>query len=261
MATVSEELSISTADGTMTGFVNRPDDDEAHPTVIVIQEIFGVDDHIKDVTRRFAAEGYYAVAPDLFYRQGDGLTVPYEDRERAFGLRATTTPEGITADLNALVAHLANESGANANIGIVGYCFGGGVVYLASHAVGGVKAAAILGRGWDKADENGRRAALENGGTITEISGGVPPAREVVSRSCNCPHRIGTISTSTSSCAPLNASCSSSRYSSVRPSYSAQKKVTPVLGVSISPVASAAPALAINNAGIKIKRITGLRAI
>ena len=169
MATVSEELSISTADGTMTGFVNRPDDDEAHPTVIVIQEIFGVDDHIKDVTRRFAAEGYYAVAPDLFYRQGDGLTVPYEDRERAFGLRATTTPEGITADLNALVAHLANESGANANIGIVGYCFGGGVVYLASHAVGGVKAAAIYyGGGIVPRDDApaGTPNGLDNAGAV-----------------------------------------------------------------------------------------------
>jgi len=143
MDTVAENLAIKTADGTMTGFAFHPADDQPHPTVIVIQEIFGVDNHIKDVARRFAAEGYYAVAPDLFYREGDALTVPYEDRDEAFRLRATTTPEGITADLNAVISHLKGESGANERIGIVGYCFGGGVVYMASHAVAGIQAAAI----------------------------------------------------------------------------------------------------------------------
>ncbi len=143
MDTVAENLDIKTADGTMTGFVFRPVDDKPHPTVIVIQEIFGVDNHIKDVARRFAAEGYYAVAPDLFYREGPGLSVPYEDRDEAFRLRSTTTPEGITADLNAVISHLKGESGANERIGIVGYCFGGWVVYLASHAVPGIQAGAI----------------------------------------------------------------------------------------------------------------------
>ena len=143
MSTVAEELAISTSDGTMTGYAFMPEGDGPHPAVIVIQEIFGVDDHIKDVARRFAAEGYYAVAPDLFYRQGAGLTVSYENREEAFALRATTTPEGITADLNALMAHLGSDARANSNVGIVGYCFGGGVVYLASHAVPGISAAAI----------------------------------------------------------------------------------------------------------------------
>ena len=135
MATVSEELAISTPDGTMTGYAYLPEGDGPHPAVIVIQEVFGVDDHIKDVASRFAAEGYYAVAPDLFYREGAGLKVAYDNRDEAFRLRATTTPDGITADLNALVAHLQSDARANSSVGIVGYCFGGGVVYLASHAV------------------------------------------------------------------------------------------------------------------------------
>ena len=84
MDTIAENLAIKTADGTMTGFAYHPSADEPHPTVIVIQEIFAVDNHINDVARRFAAEGYYAVAPDLFYREGAGLSVPYEEREEAF---------------------------------------------------------------------------------------------------------------------------------------------------------------------------------
>ena len=169
MATVAEELNITTPDGTMTGFAHRPEGDGPHPVVIVIQEIFGVDDHIKDVARRFAAEGYYAVAPDLFYRQGAGLTVPYENREEAFALRATTTPEGITADLNALVAHLENDARANSSVGIVGYCFGGGVVYLASHAVPGISAAAIYyGGGIVPRDDApaGAPNGLDNAGAV-----------------------------------------------------------------------------------------------
>ena len=127
MDTVAENLDIKTPDGTMTGFAFRPDDDQPHPAVIVIQEIFDVDNHIKDVARRFAAEGYYAVAPDLFYREGAGLIIPYENRDEAFRLRSATTPEGLTADLNALMAHLKSDSRASQRVGIVGYCFGGGV--------------------------------------------------------------------------------------------------------------------------------------
>ena len=143
MDTVAENLDIKTPDGTMTGFAFRPDDDHLHPAVFVIQEIFGVNNHIKDVARRFAAEGYYAVAPDLFYREGAGLSVPYDNWDEAFRLDSTTTPEGITADLNALMAHLKSDRRASQRVGIVGYCFGGGVVYLASHAVPGIQAAAI----------------------------------------------------------------------------------------------------------------------
>ena len=169
MSTIAEELSISTADGSMTGYAFMPEGDGPHPAVIVIQEIFGVDDHIKDVARRFAAEGYYAVAPDLFYRQGAGLTVSYDNREEAFALRATTTPEGITADLNALVAHLDGDARANSSVGIVGYCFGGGVVYLASHAVPGISAAAIYyGGGIVPRDDApaGAPNGLDNAGAV-----------------------------------------------------------------------------------------------
>ena len=187
MDTIAEDLAIKTADGTMTGFAYHPSDDEPHPTVIVIQEIFGVDNHIKDVARRFAAEGYYAVAPDLFYREGAGLSVPYEEREEAFRLRATTTPDGITADLNALISHLKGENGANERIGIVGYCFGGGVVYLASHAVPGIKAGAIYyGGGIVPRDDAppGTPSGLDQASNVAcpiigffgEDDAGIPPA-------------------------------------------------------------------------------------
>ena len=63
MATVSEELAISTPDGTMTGYAYRPDGDGPHPAVIVIQEVFGVDDHIKDVATPLCRRGLLRRGP------------------------------------------------------------------------------------------------------------------------------------------------------------------------------------------------------
>lgn len=99
--------------------------------VIVIQEAFGVNDHIEDVARRFAAEGYHAVAPDLFHRSGGG-TAPYDDFSKVLPLFAGLDDDGILADIDAAFEKLA-EAGINAmQTGLVGFCFGGRVAFLAA---------------------------------------------------------------------------------------------------------------------------------
>ena len=70
-----------------------------------MQEAFGVNDHIKDVTRRFAAAGYHAVAPRIFHRAGGG-TAPYDDFAKVLPLFEGLTDEGILDDVDASVAHL-----------------------------------------------------------------------------------------------------------------------------------------------------------
>jgi carboxymethylenebutenolidase len=97
--------------------------------VIVIQEAFGVNDHIQDVTRRFAAAGYVAVAPAMFHRAGGG-TAPYDDFTQVMPLFEGVSDDGILADVDATVSHLEAQGFTPARIAIVGFCFGGRVTFL-----------------------------------------------------------------------------------------------------------------------------------
>jgi carboxymethylenebutenolidase len=104
--------------------------------VIVIQEAFGVNAHIEDVTRRFALAGYHAVAPHLFHRSqawrsGDG-TAPYGDFAQVIPLYEGLTDDGIVADVDAARAHLHAAGWDDLRVGIVGFCFGGRVTFLAA---------------------------------------------------------------------------------------------------------------------------------
>lgn len=125
-----EDLTLDTTDGPMRAYQAAPEGG-ARRAVVVIQEAFGVNDHIEDVTRRFADAGYHAIAPALFHRAGGG-TAPYDDFEKVFPLYEGLTDAGIVMDVEAVVAHL-NEAGfPNAAIGIVGFCMGGRVTFLVS---------------------------------------------------------------------------------------------------------------------------------
>jgi carboxymethylenebutenolidase len=97
--------------------------------VVVVQEAFGVNDHIKDVAGRFAAEGYRAVAPHLFHRSGDPQ-IPYEDFDKAKEHIAQLTEEGIAEDLEAAYGHLHDDGFEDARIAIVGFCMGGTVAFV-----------------------------------------------------------------------------------------------------------------------------------
>jgi carboxymethylenebutenolidase len=120
-------MELTTPDGPMPVFEARPDD--ARGAVIVIQEAFGVNDHIEDVTRRWAAAGYHAVAPHLFHRAGGG-TAPYDDFSKVMELFAGLDDEGILRDVDTTVSYLNGEAWPSSRIGIVGFCMGGRVTFL-----------------------------------------------------------------------------------------------------------------------------------
>ncbi|HME63202.1 MAG TPA: dienelactone hydrolase family protein, partial [Candidatus Binatia bacterium] len=75
-------LQLNTPDGKMDAYVAQPKEGGPHPGIVVIQEAFGVNDHIKKVTERIAAEGYVAIAPDIFHREAERL-IPYSDMPKA----------------------------------------------------------------------------------------------------------------------------------------------------------------------------------
>ena len=134
MADVKTEMISFQADGNMaTGYLARPDDDARHPGVVVIQEWWGLDDHIKDVTSRLASEGYVALAPDLYH--GNVMTNPEEAREAAMG----TDRAQALKELLASVSHL--RSIGTGNVGVIGFCMGGAYSLRVAMASGDIQAA------------------------------------------------------------------------------------------------------------------------
>ncbi len=128
----TRSASVKTADGTMPTYVARPKGVGPVPAVIVVQEAFGLNGNIKQITERIAAEGYHAVAPNFYYRVG-GKVVGYDQMQDAVGLMVGLTDAQIVTDVRATVAALEADSGVRADrIGITGFCMGGRVTYLAA---------------------------------------------------------------------------------------------------------------------------------
>ena len=121
-------VEIETPDGAMPLYEALPDDANGRG-IVVIQEAFGVNDHIEDVTRRFADHGYHAVAPHIFHRAGGG-TAPYGDFSKVLPLFEGLTDDGILADVDAALRVLGYAGVKASSTGIVGFCFGGRVTFL-----------------------------------------------------------------------------------------------------------------------------------
>lgn len=110
-------------------------DGEALPAIIVFQEIFGVNAHIRDVTERIAREGYVAIAPNIYQRIDPDFEIGYtpEDLQLGKQYKAQTTATELLSDTQAAIAYLRSLPQVEPDaIGCVGFCFGGHVAYLAA---------------------------------------------------------------------------------------------------------------------------------
>lgn len=119
-AVLSREVKYS--GGQLDGYLARPRAPGRYPGVIVIQEIFGVNEHIRDVTRRFANAGYIALAPNLFARLGP---VDVSDMQKAREATLGLEDAQMVSDLEAAAAFLRAQEGASGKLGCIGFCFGG----------------------------------------------------------------------------------------------------------------------------------------
>jgi carboxymethylenebutenolidase len=97
--------------------------------VVVLQEAFGVNAHIEDVTRRFADAGYHAVAPHLFHRTGSP-TLGYDDFGKVMPHMQALSDEGMLTDVDAVLAHLRDAGLSEGQTGVVGFCMGGRAAFL-----------------------------------------------------------------------------------------------------------------------------------
>jgi carboxymethylenebutenolidase len=114
---------------TMNAYRAKPATGQPAPVLLVIQEIFGLHEWIQDVTRRFANAGYYAIAPDLFQRQGDATKAP--DIQTLFKTIVSQTPDAqVLADCDAALAFAPTDGGNATAPHMTGFCWGGRITWL-----------------------------------------------------------------------------------------------------------------------------------
>ena len=133
MAIKTESVSIPLNGTSFPGYFAAPESGST-PGVVVIQEIFGVNNHIRDVTNRFAEAGYSAVAPDLFWHVKPGIELGYTPDDIAKGrdIRGQIGDDDALADVQAAMDYLKGRPECSGKLGIVGYCWGGYVVFMAA---------------------------------------------------------------------------------------------------------------------------------
>ncbi|HWP23709.1 MAG TPA: dienelactone hydrolase family protein [Candidatus Binatia bacterium] len=132
MDVTSSTVQLDTSDGKMEAYVAQPKGGGPYPGIVVIQEAFGVNAHIKKVTERIAAEGYVAIAPDIFHREAERI-IPYSDMPKAIATLQRVVDGKAMEDIGAAIAHLKSQNNVKSgSLGVIGFCMGGRLTYLAA---------------------------------------------------------------------------------------------------------------------------------
>src|SRR3984885_791948 len=137
-AIIKEKVELAVADGTrMAGYVARPKQAAAHSGLLVFQEAFGVNHHIRDVAERFAALGYVAIAPELFHPTAPpGFEASYADFPAVIEHYQAVATETAEADVRSAYEWLRSNLRAKASeISCVGFCLGGRILFIANSTV------------------------------------------------------------------------------------------------------------------------------
>lgn len=122
------EVRIPVKDGKIPGYRAMPSGGKNLPTVLVVQEIFGVHEHIKDICRRLAKAGYLAIAPELYARQGDVSKLT--DIDQIIPIVNKVPDAQVMSDLDAAAAWAAKNGGDPAKLAVTGFCWGGRITWL-----------------------------------------------------------------------------------------------------------------------------------
>ncbi|MGV2293355.1 dienelactone hydrolase family protein [Trinickia sp. YCB016] len=133
MSITSRWIDIPTGNDHFPGYLALPKGGKG-PAVIIIQEIFGVNGHIRSVADQYALDGYVALAPDIFWRTQPRIELGYEgaDRDKGIEILQKTDVDLATADIGAAAQALRAMPEVSGNVAAIGYCFGGRLAYLAA---------------------------------------------------------------------------------------------------------------------------------
>ncbi len=135
MSVTSQWIEIEAADGVFGAYLALPRGGKG-PGIVLLQEIFGVNAHIRSVADQYAADGYVVLAPDLFWRDGARTELGYDDAgwKAAYALMQGTDVGKARADIALAAAALRAQPGVDGPIAALGFCFGGRLSYLAAAA-------------------------------------------------------------------------------------------------------------------------------
>ncbi len=175
---IEEVLIPNGAPKPLPAYVARPKAPGRHAAIVVVNEIFGIHDYIKDICRRLARLGYVAIAPDFFYRAGVNLPA-LTSFDQIRPVVAQATPEQVDGDVRAASGWLKTRPFVKADrIGITGFCWGGGVVWRAAMVDPDIRAGVawygalkpVIARAAElKAPVLGLYGALDQGNPLTDI--------------------------------------------------------------------------------------------
>lgn len=119
------------------------------PGLVILQEIFGVNEHIRAVADQYAADGYCVIAPDIFWREGRKIELAYDPQgfERGLGLLGKLNIDQTAIDLQATVSALKRQSACTGKVGSLGFCMGGLLSFIAAAEAGVDTAVCYYGGG------------------------------------------------------------------------------------------------------------------
>ena len=138
-------VDINVNASTMEGYLTQPEVAGRHPAIVVIQEIWGVNSHIQSEVDRLPFQGYVGLAPSMFRREGPMTTGLHEEMETALARMRRSTDDNILSDVRAAVDYIKAQSFVQGDkIGIVGFCYGGRVSYLASCNISDLSASVVF---------------------------------------------------------------------------------------------------------------------
>jgi len=129
---MGEQTTITTADGSFAAYVARPAQTPS-AAIVVIQEIFGVNQVMREITDGLASQGFLAICPDLFWRIEPGIQLTDQTEaewQKAFGLFNAFDPDTGVKDIAATIDAIRKDPGCNGKVGAVGFCLGGLLAYL-----------------------------------------------------------------------------------------------------------------------------------
>ncbi len=199
---MGEHIKLTASDGFVLGAYQAEPAGTPLGAVVVIQEIFGVNVHIREVVDGYAAAGYFAIAPQIFDRVEPDIELGYEEADMNTGIGIISEKldhAAVPLDIQAAI----NAASAHGKVGVVGYCFGGRLAWIAACELDGVSAASSY-YGGGIADEVGRTAKcpvimhfgeldqhipLSDVDKVKAAQPGVPVYVYVADHGFNCDHR------------------------------------------------------------------------
>lgn len=166
MEVVKENVTVQTGNEKMPCYLARPAGGGPYPGLVVVMEAFGLNNNIKSLTERFAAEGFVVISPNLYFRQPNNV-VGYDNLPVAIKLMSSLTDAGIVTDMTAAIDYVKGLKDVKPKFGTTGFCMGGRVAFLTAVRNSDVFATApYYGGGMTRAGAGGGKAPTDDAANL-----------------------------------------------------------------------------------------------